>query len=137
MATMVRAGRSIARPLGAGDGGFCGARGEVGGEGRTGYIADFTFATAYKFYEFGASSFAMQMGNPDQELSAVGNLAPIPEPETYAMLIAGLSAVGFMARRRKRTPGFNGAAASQRRIRDHIVSTRTSPPSEAQSSMLY
>lgn len=27
--------------------------------------------------------------------------APIPEPETYAMLIAGLGLVGFMARRRK------------------------------------
>jgi hypothetical protein len=28
-------------------------------------------------------------------------LAPVPEPETYAMLLAGLGAVGFMARRRK------------------------------------
>lgn len=27
--------------------------------------------------------------------------APVPEPETYAMLLAGLSFVGFMARRRK------------------------------------
>jgi len=27
--------------------------------------------------------------------------APVPEPETYAMLIAGLGLVGFMARRRK------------------------------------
>jgi hypothetical protein len=28
-------------------------------------------------------------------------LAPVPEPGTYAMLLAGLGAVGFMARRRK------------------------------------
>jgi hypothetical protein len=28
-------------------------------------------------------------------------LAPVPEPSTYAMLLAGLGAVGFMARRRK------------------------------------
>jgi hypothetical protein len=28
-------------------------------------------------------------------------LAPVPEPSTYAMLLAGLAAVGFMARRRK------------------------------------
>jgi hypothetical protein len=28
-------------------------------------------------------------------------LAPVPEPGTYAMLLAGLAAVGFMARRRK------------------------------------
>jgi hypothetical protein len=29
------------------------------------------------------------------------NLSPIPEPETYAMLLAGLGLMGFMARRRK------------------------------------
>ncbi len=27
--------------------------------------------------------------------------APVPEPETYAMLLAGLGLLGFMARRRK------------------------------------
>lgn len=29
------------------------------------------------------------------------NVAPIPEPETYAMMLAGLGMLGFMARRRK------------------------------------
>lgn len=33
--------------------------------------------------------------------SWVPNVAPIPEPETYAMLLTGLSLIGFMARRRK------------------------------------
>lgn len=76
--------------------------GSGGGEGRTGYIADFTFSTAYQFYEFGASTVAIRMGNQDQEMSAVGNLAPVPEPETYALMMAGLGVVGFVARRRKR-----------------------------------
>lgn len=30
------------------------------------------------------------------------NLAPIPEPETYALMLAGLGALGFIARRRKK-----------------------------------
>lgn len=31
----------------------------------------------------------------------VTSMAPVPEPETYAMLMAGLSLVGFVARRKK------------------------------------
>ncbi len=36
-------------------------------------------------------------------LSLVGalNVSPVPEPETYAMLLAGLGLIGFTARRRK------------------------------------
>jgi hypothetical protein len=30
-------------------------------------------------------------------------LAPVPDPETYALMLAGLGAVGFMARRRRRS----------------------------------
>lgn len=31
-----------------------------------------------------------------------GTVAPIPEPETYALMLAGLAAVGFVAKRRRR-----------------------------------
>ncbi len=34
--------------------------------------------------------------------NAVGVFAPIPEPETYALLLAGLGAIGLVARRRRR-----------------------------------
>jgi len=45
-------------------------------------------------------SRALAMG--DGEQFAVAN--PVPEPETYAMLLAGLGLLGFMARRRKQQP---------------------------------
>ena len=31
------------------------------------------------------------------------NLAPVPEPETYGMMLAGLGVLGFLARRRKQS----------------------------------
>jgi hypothetical protein len=36
-----------------------------------------------------------------QSITAVA--APVPEPETYAMMMAGLGMMGFIARRRRKT----------------------------------
>ena len=46
-------------------------------------------------------------GVPDFSYPTVGNLVlasamPVPEPETYAMMLAGLGLIGFLARRRRR-----------------------------------
>jgi hypothetical protein len=35
------------------------------------------------------------------DLGAPATFAPVPEPETYAMMLAGLGALGFVGRRRK------------------------------------
>lgn len=40
-----------------------------------------------------------------------GFVSAIPEPETYAMLLAGLVLMGFVARRRLASPDFMGSAA--------------------------
>ncbi|MEO8922966.1 MAG: PEP-CTERM sorting domain-containing protein [Caldimonas sp.] len=37
-----------------------------------------------------------------QVLGSIATVSPVPEPETYALLLAGLGAVGMMSRRRKR-----------------------------------
>jgi hypothetical protein len=37
----------------------------------------------------------------DEGISVPPVVTPVPEPETYAMLLAGLGLIGFMVRRRK------------------------------------
>lgn len=53
----------------------------------------------------GANSFQLQFSRLDDgdsyNLSINGVANPVPEPETYAMMLAGLGLLGLMARRRK------------------------------------
>jgi hypothetical protein len=55
----------------------------------------------------GLNSGALRVGIHTQGYQAGGSeslvVSPIPEPETYAMLVAGLALLGFQARRRKKT----------------------------------
>lgn len=73
-------------------------------------------APNYSYYEFdggvaGITSLQFDTlgitkgnGNPGPGLSHFGlytAMAPVPEPESYALMLAGLGVVGFMVRRRK------------------------------------
>jgi hypothetical protein len=44
---------------------------------------------------FGDNSYSMS------EISVMGHVASVPEPETYAMFLAGLGLMGTIARRRR------------------------------------
>lgn len=61
----------------------------------------FTFAgLAAGTYALNVLGFATGSGGGFYAGGIVAETAPIPEPETYAMLLAGLLAIGFVARRR-------------------------------------
>ncbi len=90
-------------------------RENFGGQLSWGYLlANGETSTFQRVQQF-ANPLVFQFGNPTTQdsLSAapIGftfdiatntlTLAPVPEPGTYAMLLAGLAAVGFMARRRR------------------------------------
>lgn len=53
---------------------------------------------------FGGADYAVQGPSPFTAFAFTAslNVAPVPEPETYAMLLAGLGLVGVAVRRRTR-----------------------------------
>ena len=66
-------------------------------------IADLTVANNVGNL-FVADIWSAQTGNTGPvDVTAGGPPTSVPEPETYAMLLAGLGLMGFVARRRRRT----------------------------------
>jgi hypothetical protein len=53
------------------------------------------------FYGDGFGEYLVAGGTIRYATLAIGSVSSVPEPETYAMLIAGLGLVGFITRRRK------------------------------------
>jgi len=71
-----------------------------------GFSNDLTFkAGAFNAYDFTGTSFTFSTGcltgSNQFYLSELDVVAAVPEPETYALMLAGLGVVGFMAKRRK------------------------------------
>jgi PEP-CTERM motif len=68
--------------------------------GRSGFSASLSTGVAYTLVT--TSFYNEDSGRYLNVIRGPGDLtAPVPEPETYLMLVAGLAAVGFMARRRR------------------------------------
>ncbi len=68
--------------------------------GRSGFNATLATGVAYTLVTagFGADDFGRYLN----VIRGPGEItAPVPEPETYAMMLAGLAAIGFLARRRR------------------------------------
>lgn len=68
--------------------------------GRSGFDVVLTTGVAYTLVTTGFSS--EEYGRYLNLIRGPGELtAPVPEPETYAMMLAGLAAMGFLAARRR------------------------------------
>ena len=80
---------------------------ELFGAGFTSFGVDATPTDGFSFEGLSAGSYALQFAGVSTSAAGVyggavsATTAPIPEPETYAMLLAGLLFVGFVARRRQ------------------------------------
>lgn len=53
--------------------------------------------------DVGISAFTFKAKDPGSKLGQLTVPSPIPEPSTYAMMLAGIGAIGFMTRRRRQS----------------------------------
>ena len=85
--------------------GFTAAYGQLVGKVGAQYFALGTNATATTSSAGTLKLFYWDSNNSDNTGSILVNVTAVPEPESYAMLIAGLGLMGVIARRRKANRG--------------------------------
>lgn len=66
----------------------------------SGYASTLTLLGATSFTKVGIGGLDLNGASKGFDLDAV-SISPVPEPETYALMLAGLGVVGWMARRRR------------------------------------